>query len=298
MFRRFLPILVVVILFAFTVPAAAHPITVDGYPITIEFEPAHEKVAKKIAEICGDRIPRLAAELGLNTVEPFCIYLIDDIAAFEKEQGIRLPTWGVAFAFMDNQIMLVDVARATRTWNGLDQVIPHELSHLLVAQRVGGVLMPLWFVEGLALWQAREWSMVENWRLMEAVWANRAPSLAHIHGSMPVGEASARDAYRVAYSAITDRFDDNIEALPAFFDELVRTGDFATAFESFFGEDEASYTVRFAASLDKRYKSRLMLFQMGPLFSVIAVLFLFVYFRVYLRSRRKMRDLGDGDIAG
>ena len=111
---------------------------------------------------------------------------------------------------------------------------------------------------------------------------------------MPVAETSARDAYRVSYSAITERFDDDIEALPAFLDELVRTGDFATAFESFFGENESDYTVRFAASLDRRYKSRLMLFQMGPLFSVIAVLFLFVYFRVYLRSRRKMRELGDG----
>ena len=29
--------------------------------------------------------------------------------AFQKEQNIRLPYWGVAFALMDNQIMLVDV---------------------------------------------------------------------------------------------------------------------------------------------------------------------------------------------
>jgi hypothetical protein len=273
--------------------AQAQPSTrtlaVDGHPITIEYVAGNEKVADKIAAICAAEIPRLASEIGLTHVAPFHIYLIGDMDGFQRAQGIRLPSWGVAFALMDNQLMLVDVVRATKTWDGLDHIIPHELSHLLVAQRIDGVLLPLWFVEGLALWQAREWSLAENWRLMEAVWGNRAPMLAHIHTAMPAGEQAARDAYRVSYTAITERFGKSLEGVPAFLDEVVRVGDFTEAFVSFFGESEFQYSSRFAAALDRKYKSRLLLFQAGPLFSVVAVLFVFVYIRIRIRSHQKMK---------
>jgi uncharacterized membrane protein YciS (DUF1049 family) len=266
-------------------------LAVDGYPISIEFMAGNEKVADKIATICAGEIPRLADELGLVKVAPFRIYLIDDMDVFERAQGIRLPSWGVAFALMDNQLMLVDVVRATKTWNSLDHIVPHELSHLLLAQRIDGVVIPLWFIEGLALWQAREWSLIENWRLMEAVWTNRAPMLAHIHTSMPSAEQSARDAYRVSYTAITERFGQSLDTLPAFLDEVVRSRDFSEAFASFWNESEFQYSARFAASLDRKYKSRLLLFQAGPLFSIVAVLFLIVYIRIRIRNHRKLKQL-------
>jgi hypothetical protein len=275
--------------------ARADTIAVDGYPVTIEYEQGQRKVADKIAEICRDQLPRLASELGLADVQPFRVFLIGDMEAFESAQGIRLPAWGVAFAFMDNQIMLVDVRRATKTWDGLDHIIPHELSHLLVAQRVSGVPMPLWFLEGLALWQAREWSLSENWRLMEAVWANRAPTLVQIHDAMPAAESRARDAYRVAYTAITARFNGDLDALPAFLDEVVSTGDFSEAFESYWNESEIQYSLRFAGDLDHKYKSRLLLFQAGPLFSVVAVLFVLIYIWVRVRSQRKLKHMEDVD---
>lgn len=288
--------LIVILAVMVAVPrAAADTLAVDGFPVIIEYEDGQQKVADKIAQVCREHIPRLAAELGLGDVQSFRVFLIDDMPAFERSQGIRLPTWGVAFAFMDNQIMLVDVRRATKTWDGLDRIIPHELSHLLVAQRVGGVPMPLWFLEGLALWQAREWSLFENWRLMEAVWGNRAPALVQIHDAMPTAESSARDAYRVSYTAITKRFGGELGALPAFLDEVVGTGDFSEAFESFWDEREIEYSARFAGDLNRKYKSRLLLFQAGPLFSIVAVLFVLIYIKVRVRSRRKLKRMEDAE---
>jgi hypothetical protein len=196
---------------------------------------------------------------------------------------------------MDNQIMLVDVKRATLSWNGLEKVIPHELSHLLVAQKVGGVGLPAWFLEGLALWQAREWSLIENWRLMEAVWSNRAPGLGQIYTTLPYDEPRARDAYRVAYVGFTERFEDQMDLVPAFLDELVRAGDFRTAFEQFWNENEYQYYARFGKSLHQRYKSRLLLFQTGPLFTFVALLFVFAVVILYVRNRRKLRRMDDID---
>ena len=43
--------------------------------------------------------------------------------------------------------------------------------------------------------------------------------------------------------------------------------------------------------LARKYASRLLLFQAGPLFSLVAVLFLFVFLRIKLRNRRKLERM-------
>ena len=82
-----------------------------------------------------------------------------------------------------------------------------------------------------------------------------------------------------------------------FLDDIVRAGDFSNAFETRWSESEIQYAVRFAATLDRKYKSRLMLFQSGPLFSMMAVLVLFLYLRIYIRNRRRMKRLDEMDHA-
>lgn len=298
---RTLLLLVSLLVFVFAIPFASAATdtdegvtTVEGYPVTIRYLERDEKVAREVAEIAGEKLPRLTAELGLERVAPIRVLLISDMESFRREQQVRLPHWGVAFALMEQQVMLVDVRRATEEWGTLSRVIPHELSHLLLAQRLGGVSTPVWFVEGLAMWQAREWSPLESWRLMETVWGNRAPDLSQIHASLPYDEGLARDAYRVAYAGFTDRFDDSTERLPAFLDEIARS-DFASAFEAFWAESESDYYVRFGHALEHRYKSSLLLFQSEPLFTLAAVLFVLVVIRTYVRNRRKLKKLDDLD---
>jgi hypothetical protein len=268
-------------------------LTLDGYPITIRYLDKDEKVADKVSVVATDALPRLSRELGMQEIKPMRVFLISDMAAFQRERQIRLPAWGVAFALMDNQVMLVDVKRATNAMNKLETVIPHELSHLLVAQRVGGVSLPVWFLEGLAMWQAREWSLIENWRLMEAVWGKRAPTLNQVYVGLPHEESRARDAYRVSYMGFTERFDDEMGLVPSFLDEVVRSGDFSSAFEVFWGENEFDYYTRLAAALDNRYRSRLLLFQTGPLFTIMAVIFVFVVLRLYIRNRIRLKRMED-----
>ncbi|UCG53184.1 MAG: hypothetical protein JSW58_06420 [Candidatus Latescibacterota bacterium] len=265
--------------------------TLDRYGITIEYRAKDQKVAEKVASICTERLPDLSHELGLDAVKPFHVFLIPDMPAYRKKLGLRVPEWGVAFAFTENQIMLVDVVKAANAWNSLEKVIPHELSHLLLAQRVEGVRFPLWFMEGLAQWQAHEWSILESWRLMEAVWGNRAPSLAQISSSLPANETQVRDAYRVAYAAFLHRFEERTELIPAFLNETERRRDFGEAFEAFWGESEFDYYARFAEHLSAKYRSRLMLFQTGPLFTLMAVLFLIVMLRIWIRNRKKLRQM-------
>lgn len=266
-------------------------LVVDPYGIEIWYAPGHEKVARKVAEICEESIPELAAGVGLERVESFRIHLVESIRVIEAEVGMNLPSWGIAFAFVDSRVMVVDVRRATSAWNSLERVVPHELSHLLAGQRIEGVQVPTWFLEGMAMWQAREWSLLENWRLMDAVWTKRAPRLEGLIRGIPGEEKTARDAYRISYAGFTYLFDKRMEDLPDFLGHVAHTGDFSRAFDSYWGEGQGAFYARFGEHITRKYSSRLLLFQPGPLFSIIAVLFLFVFLKIRWRNRRKLKHM-------
>jgi hypothetical protein len=270
-------------------------LTLDRSGITIDYRASDERVAKAVASICEERIPVLAGELGLAAVRPFAIVLIPDIKEYEEHMEFTLPPWGIAFAFAENGVVLVDVKRATNAWNSLEKVIPHEFSHMLLAQRVPGVRMPLWFVEGLAQWQAGEWSVLESWRLMESVWTDDAPRLEQMISSLPADERRTREAYRVAYAAFQERFDGRMDLIPEFLDEVARRGDFGEAFKAYWNEDEYDYYVRFAVHLESQYKKGLMLFQTGPLFTLVSLLFILVILARWLKNRRKLKRMEEAE---
>ena len=223
---------------------------------------------------------------------PIEIVVTADARGYDQSLEPGLPTWGVAFAVLEEQRILVDVDKATRAYNSLEEVVPHELSHLLLFQRVPRVRFPIWFLEGLAQWQAREWSMVDGWQLATSVWNGTAPRLRDMTYSYPAEESRAQGAYRVSYAAFTELFSaGGFERLPAFLSEVDRQRSFDTAFLDFWGFSLSDYGAYFQDDLERRYHSKLFMFQEGPLFGFAAVLFLAVIARYLIRSRRKFRQL-------
>jgi hypothetical protein len=296
-YRRLADWLLVCVILCSSVAVWSKPIDFDQsiglkkYPVQILYAQKNERIAQRIAEICEESIPAMALELGLDDVGPFQIQVIPDFKPYRLSTRNDLPRWGVAFAFMESQLVLVDAKRAANRWNSLEKTIPHELSHILLAQRVGPIAFPLWFVEGLAQWQAGQWSLVESWWLMDAVWTGRAPALGQIARGYPRDESPAKDAYRISYAAFTFLFKNPKEELPMFLDQVRASGSFDEAFAVFCKEDIYSFYLRFHTSIQKRYSSRLLIFQSGPLFSVAAVVFIIVFIRIKIRNRRKLKQM-------
>jgi hypothetical protein len=266
---------------------------VSPHPVVIRYDEKNGRVARRVAEICEDRLAELAAQLGMSEVPPVEILIVDDVGRYGRRIGTDLPRWGVAFALMGQGRMVVDVKRATQAWNSLEAVIPHEFSHLLYAQRVGMTPTPIWFLEGLAQWQAGEWSLIDNWQLMNAVWSNQAPKLWQLQSQYPSGEEKARQGYRVSYVAFTKLFEGRTGDIPLFLDEINRQRDFDKAFHTYFLEYPMSFYARFQQRLEAKYHSRLLVFQSGPLFSILAAAFLILAIRYHLRKRRRLREMDE-----
>lgn len=275
-------------------PGRALEMRLSSHPVVIYYNQNEERVARRVAEICEERLDELCAQVGLAQAPPVDIEIADDVERYRRRFGGELPRWGVAFAIMGEGKMVVDVVRATRAWNSLESVIPHEFSHLLVAARLPRTPVPIWFLEGLAQWQAEEWSLVDSWQLMNAVWSNKAPKLWQLQDRYPAGEEIARNAYRISYTAFTRLFEGRTEEIPAFLDEVERQGGFEPGFLEYFGEYPMSFYVSFQEHLQGKYHSRLMIFQTGPLFSLLAAVFLVVAIRFYIRKRRRLKEMPDG----
>ena len=278
------------------VPDSGHALEMrlSSHPVVIYYNPNEERVARRVAEICEERLDELCAQVGLAQAPPVAIEITDDVGRYRRELGYELPRWGVAFALMGQGKMVVDVQRATRAFNSLESVIPHEFSHLLVAARLPHAPLPIWFLEGLAQWQAGEWTLVDSWQLMNAVWSNKTPKLWQLQNRYPAGEEIARNAYRVSYVAFTRLFEGRTGEVPAFLDEVARRGGFEPGFLEYFGEYPMSFYVRFQEHIQGKYHSRLMIFQSGPLFSLLAAAFLIVAIRFYIRKRRRLKEMPDG----
>jgi len=263
-------------------------------PITINANARYHRVAAKIGTICEAQGPRIAAELGLARLDPIEIDVVDDVHAYNREHGGRLPEWGIAFAVLEENRIIVDVKRATREFNSLDEVVPHELSHILVHQRAPDVHFPLWFLEGCAQWQAREWSMVEQWELVQGVWQHSSPRLSDMYGRYPAEETRAQQAYRVAYAGFTDLFAEvGFDDLAPFLAEVERQRSFENGFRTYFGYSVAEYQAFFQDGFEKKYGSAWMALQSGPLLAFAAGLFLIVILRYWIRRRRKFARLDD-----
>jgi len=262
-------------------------------PVTIRYEKHYGRVTDRVAEICREQIPRIAGEIGLAHMAPIEIIITPDARRYDASLMQEIPSWGVAFAVLEQQRILVDVNRATRAYNSLDEVVPHELSHLLVYQRVPRVRMPIWFLEGLAQWQAQEWSLVDSWALMNSVWSGEAPRLRDVDWYYPSNETRARAAYRVSYAAFTQLFSNGggFARLPDFLADVDRLRNFNDAFDDFWGFTVDDYDAYLRDDLERKYHSRLLVFQTEPLFGFAAVLFLVVILRHFLRSRKRYREM-------
>ncbi len=264
----------------------------DPYPVTIRYQPRYSRVAEKVDQIAREELPRLMAELGLTQLRPIEIVVTGDAREYDQTLSHELPRWGVAFAILDEQRILVDVQKATRAYNSLDEVVPHELSHLLARQRVPSASLPIWFSEGMAQWQAREFSMVDSWQLMQGVWTGSVPHIEDLAREYPSDEMRAQDAYRVSYVAFTDLFADvGFTKLPELLSAIEAKQSFAGGFADYWGFTVGDFAAYFQDDLERRYKSKALALQSGPLFGFAALVFIAVIIRYSLRRRRKYQQM-------
>lgn len=275
---------------AVDVPADFTTKVAHHVPLRLHYPSHLARMAGAVEEIVDQALWEIAGELGLEAIDTIHVMLAPDDESYRRLHQGLLPEWSAAFSDRRFQVIGINVPAVLRVPRPLKTVVRHELSHLLLAQRLAGTPCPRWFVEGLAMIHSHEWSFSDQWNLMQAVWRKRMPYLDELAGPFPASPDEAALAYRISFVAVDMLFRDrqqDLVTLTAFTRDL---GDFDRAFLSTFGETTDEYSARLYSLLSTKYRPASAFVQSAPYWLGLALLFIVAYVIKRRRGRKKLEE--------
>jgi hypothetical protein len=109
------------------------------------------------------------------------------------------------FAVADKSLIVLFPARSpSYPHDTLEDVLHHEVAHVLMARAGGGAPLPLWFHEGLAVLAERTWRLEDQARLLrELLLVSRTP-LDRVDALFAADAGSRARAYTLAAAFVRD----------------------------------------------------------------------------------------------
>lgn len=164
-----------------------------------ESSPEH---ATRIEELDPRRLAIAMQLLGLR--EPGGEILL--VLATEDSLAARsAPPWISGYAFSDKGVAVLFPSRTPSYPDStFEELVLHEVGHVLVFRAVGGGEIPRWFNEGLALFIGRPWRLEDHSRVTWALVSGRQVSLADLEPYFNTTREAARHAYALAGAFVQD----------------------------------------------------------------------------------------------
>jgi hypothetical protein len=258
-------------------------------PFVVLHPPHLARMARDIDRLLEESAAGIARSLGLETIGTIRVILAPDAKTYGLLHQGAIPEWGIAFSDLNTQVLGINVDLVVRNPRPLSTVVRHELSHLLLAQRVSGAVVPAWFMEGLAVMQAGEWSFSDEWRLMTLAGGRDVPYLETLKGPFPRGAEEAALCYGVSYLAVSKLLRESPGSLLALTAFLRDSGDFESAFASTYGMSTYDFGGKLYVEIERRYGTAGTILNASPYWGGFALFFVSVFLVKRARSRRKLK---------
>jgi peptidase MA superfamily protein len=153
----------------------------------------------------------------------------------------RTPPPTAGYAVPDENLIVLFPARSPRyPHDTLEDVLHHEMAHILMARAAHGAGVPTWFHEGLAVVAERTWGLEDQARLLsELILVSRTP-LDQVDAMFASDEGSKARAYTLAAAFVRDLMRRHGADAPANILRRLRDGEmFERAFAMTTGESVA-----------------------------------------------------------
>jgi hypothetical protein len=257
------------------------PERLDRGRFTFQFFPKDRALATTLAAhaIATDTFPGLP-----RPVQRVTIAIAPDERRFRAWAG-DAPEWGSAVAFPESRQIVLQGRRAGSDAGDPLTVLRHELAHLALHERLGG-LPRRWFDEGYASYAAGEWGREEVLATNVALALRGMPTLDELENSFGGGATAAQSAYALAYRAVSDMARlDRERGLSLFFTYWRETGSFEKALRQAFGLTSAGFEKRWA----DRTRAQYGLLALASNVTVASLVLLFVMAPLYVARKRRDR---------
>ncbi len=206
--------------------------------------------------------------------------------------GAPPPPYAVGVAYPARGLIILSVV-APGTWlpPDLRGVFAHELSHVALFRAADGRPLPLWFMEGMAVYQAREQNIERIRTLWEASVAGGVLSLEELSRHFP----SATHEVNLAYAQSADlvnhllREHDDREQLAGLLSRVRKGKSFEHALLGAYHVDLAVLEREWRQSLRERFQLWPLLLSGTAIWAAIGVLAVVAFVRRRKQNREKLQ---------
>ncbi len=254
--------------------------------------------SEKILQSAHFVFPYILENLGLEEIQPITIIIAPTDEQFIRLTRNQIPEWGIAAASPSESAIILKSPRFFRHGRELEQVVSHELSHILLAQKTGTDDLPRWFDEGVAQYNSGVMDFGASWILSRAVWSGTVLNFFEIEDILSYNKDRASLAYKQAHSALlflVGSYGEDVVQLIT--NEIARGQSLDASMKTVMGMDTVEFEKDWLGYLNKKY--RMAVFLEMPVFNGFLLLFLFLSAVLVKYYRSRMIRLAwekEGDI--
>jgi hypothetical protein len=257
------------------------PERLDRGRFSFHFYPHDRKLATSLAAhaLATDTFPGLPRPSQRVTIT-----IAPDQRRFREWAG-DAPEWGSAVAFPDSRRIVLQGQRAGSDAGDPLVVLRHELAHLALHERLGG-LPRRWFDEGYASFAAGEWGRQEVLATNVALAVRGMPTLDELEDSFSQGATAAQSAYALAHRAVAElALIDRERGLTLFLEYWRASGSFEKGLRQAYGMTSADFEKRWR----DRTRNQYGLLALASNVTVAGLLLLFILAPLYVARIRRNR---------
>lgn len=251
--------------------------------LTVEAPPELAPEARRIRDFPPEELESARRLVGLEDPGP-------PIRIFLAPEGsgaaLAVPPWVAGYAYSDRGIVVLLPARTPAYPDAsLEDLLRHEVAHVLIARASGNRPLPRWFHEGTAMVAGLAWGLDDRARLTMTLLADRQMTLAELDHRFAGTGAQVHRAYAISGAFVRDLLEQHGPDAPGRILAGVREGlSFEDAFFRATGESLGDAETSFWQRQSFWYRWVPILTSSALLWVLVTLLFLWAV------KRRRARD--------
>lgn len=259
--------------------------------IFIYFTESDASNARTVQAFLNETLPELTRILTYNSPIRIEIYICPTRETFKKFTGGRMPEWSEAVSISNRNQIILKSPNWSRSRRSFRATVLHELTHLILAQRVAYHPIPTWLNEGLAVYFSGERSLTSISLISKAQTTQSLIPLDKIQNVLRFQRNKALLAYQQSYYAVQFLLQQfGTESLQPLLDAIKNNFTFEQAFQQTYQIEFTDFERQWREHIRQKNRWDFMLDLGNFLWILLGLLFLIAVISVFFRKRQKIRE--------
>lgn len=284
-----LTIVLLAFVFVLSADAAETWKSIEGEHFVVMFT-GNEGAAQDIQKMAEEFYPKITGDLGYSTGRKITIWFYDSQKEFKLAANAPVQDWAAGYAYpLHARIVIRNPASLEGRRLNLSRLVKHEITHVIFGLYIGQNLayVPTWFNEGLAMYEAEQWSYGQYWIMLTGALSNSLFPLYELTDGFPTGESQARMAYAQSCSIVNFMVEKyGADSLRECVRLMSEGRGIDEALAGSIGIDSYWLEKKWLESIKKRYKWISLIGSWTVLWTFIVLIALLAYWRRRVRNRR------------